>query len=162
MDREERRGWRNWSRKWRRWNVHWPEWDLGCHPDQSQLAVTHKQTKQKTGTQTQGGGVKEKQQQQYNKGSLLHAVSINLKQQKIDVNGNVKVGHAAVYSGEMDRKVDVMMLQTVETQKWFKTKKNNKPVTYTHTQMRTEALKLERGKHWKPNGDGRSSQKANL
>lgn len=46
--------------------------------------MTHKQTKQKTGTQTQGGGggIKEKKQQQYNKGSLLHAVCINLKQQK--------------------------------------------------------------------------------
>lgn len=35
-------------------------------------------------------------------------MSVNRKQQKkFDVNGNVKVGHATVYSGEMDTKVDV-------------------------------------------------------
>lgn len=60
-DTEQRRGRRKWSGKWR-WNVHWPEWGLGCHPDQSQLAVTYRQTKTKqphehTKRRWGGGGI---------------------------------------------------------------------------------------------------------
>lgn len=74
VDREQRRGWRKW-----RWNVHWPEWDLGCHPDQSQLAVTYEQkTHTKKGGDKEGG---EKKKEYITRGHYIMQC-ITEKQQK--------------------------------------------------------------------------------
>lgn len=144
VDREQRRGWRKW-----RWNVHWPEWDLGCHHDQSQLAVTYEQTKNRhtnTHKQREGEGVKKKEK--YNKGSILHAVSVNWKQQKDRCEwkregrpcGSLlrRHGHECRCGWRFRQPGLGSAL-----------KGKNKPVTYTRTWTKAESLTLASGKIWK-------------